>query len=76
MEICCMQWWTENSTIIVVYGYLVENEVIIVVYRESFMPIPSGLLPNLPPIFARFTSYNSSGIPLILSRSLWGETLG
>ena len=34
------------------------------------MSISPGLLPNLPPIFARFTSYNSSGIPLILSRSL------
>ena len=47
------------------YCYLIN-----VMYRESFMPISSGLLPNLPPIFARFTSYNSSGIPLILSRSL------
>lgn len=48
----------------------IDNKLINVMYRESFMPISSGLLPNLPPIFARFTSYNSSGIPLILSRSL------
>ena len=52
------------------YCYSIDNKLINVMYRESFMPISSGLLPNLPPIFARFTSYNSSGIPLILSRSL------